>query len=437
MSVNRGLEVFLKQLDEERLVERISKPVSVDYEAAYWLKAYDGAKAVLMEKPIGYSIPVVGNVLASRRFLYKALKVGNDFEAFSKLLKAMSEPRKVEIEGNPGCFKSMKSIDNLPVLRSYQGEAGRYFTASILIAREPGGEACNASIHRMLILDNRHLAVRLVPRHLYSMYVEAKKRGEHLPVAAVIGASPEFYVAAAASPPYGVFELEVANALAEGKIKAFDAGNGLPVPLDSEIVILGKLRTDIEAPEGPFVDVLGTLDTARKQPVFEVDEVLIGENALYYAILQGGHEHALLMGFPREAAIWDSVRKVVPKVNSVRLLESGGGWLIAVISITKNADGDAKNALLAAFAAHPSLKIAVAVDEDLDVDNPSDLLWALATRMQPDEDLIILKGCRGSSLDPSADQSTLTTSKLGIDATIPMAKRKELFYRARIPWPPS
>ncbi|MEM1509095.1 MAG: UbiD family decarboxylase [Thermofilaceae archaeon] len=434
MNMQCGLRDFLEQLNEEKLLERISKPVSVDYEAAYWLKTYDGMKAVLMEKPIGYSIPIVGNILCSRHFLYKALKVENDSEAFSKLLKAINEPKEVKIEGNPGCFKSLKGIDCLPVLRSYQGEAGRYLTASILIAREPGGEVCNASIHRMLVLDNKHLAVRLVPRHLYMMYMEAKKRGEHLPAAAVIGTSPEFYIAAAASPPYGVFELEVANTLAEGKIKAFDAGNGLPVPLDSEIVLLGRLRTDIETPEGPFVDILGTLDTVRNQPVLEVDEVLIREGVSYYTILQGGREHILLMGFPREAAIWDSIRKVVPRVKSVRLLESGGGWLIAVISITKNADGDAKNALLAAFAAHPSLKIAVTVDEDLDIDNPSDLLWALATRMQPDEDLIILKGCRGSSLDPSADQSTLTTSKLGIDATIPLTKQRELFHRAKIPW---
>ena len=414
------------------MLHRVSNEVSTDYECAYLLKLFDGKKAVLFENPKGYSFPVVGNVITNRGVLYKILGAASDEQAFTKLLHATNNPTPLRVVGYPGGYSEYEKLDQLPVLRSYEGEAGPYITSAIIIAREPGGEALNASIHRMLVLDSRHLAVRIVPRHLYTMLEKAKKTGESLPVAVVVGAPPEAYIAAASSPPYGIFELEVANTLANGGLEAIEIG-GLPVPAESEIVVLGKIRTDLYAPEGPFVDVLGTLDAVRQQPVLEVERVLIREDAVYYAILQGGCEHKLLMGFYREALIWDSVRRVVPRVKAVRLLEAGGSWLAAAFSIAKSTDGDARNAIIAAFAAHPSLKVAIAVDEDVNVDDPNELLWAIVTRAQPHEDFIILKGFRGSSLDPSADPLTLETSKLGIDATIPLARDRRAFLRASIP----
>ena len=433
MSAVRRLRQFAEELEGKGLLERVSKPVSTEYECARVLKEYDGKRVVLFERPVGYEIPIVGNILTRRDVLYSVLGASSDAEAFSKLLHAMSNPQPLKIEGLPTGFRHLDGIEALPVLKSFAGEAGRYITSAVVIAREPGGEALNASIHRMLVLDRKHLAVRIVPRHLYAMYAKARREGVDLPVAVVIGAPPEVYVAAAASPPYGVFELEVANALAGGTLAAFEVDNGLPVPVSSEVVLVGRIRRDLEALEGPFVDITGTLDEVRAQPVLEVERVLVREDAYYYAILQSGREHMLLMGFPREAAIWDSVRRVVPRVKAVRLIPGGCGWLIAVLSMSKDVDGDAKNAILAAFAAHPSLKIAIAVDEDIDVDDPNDLLWALATRMQPHEDLMILTGLRGSSLDPSADQMTLSTSKLGIDATIPLSKDRGKFLKASIP----
>ncbi|MEM3193540.1 MAG: UbiD family decarboxylase, partial [Candidatus Bathyarchaeia archaeon] len=151
------------------------------------------------------------------------------------------------------------------------------------------------------------------------------------------------------------------------------------------------------------------------------------------ALLPGGPEHMLLMGLPREAAIYDAVSKVVPEVRAVNLTMGGCGWLHAVISIRKQSDGDAKNALLAAFAAHPSLKHAVIVDEDVDVFNMSDVEWAIATRFQASEDLMIIRNVRGSTLDPSADMETGLTTKVGLDATAPLTHPRDRFERARVP----
>jgi len=154
---------------------------------------------------------------------------------------------------------------------------------------------------------------------------------------------------------------------------------------------------------------------------------------MYQALLPSGAEHKLLMGLPHETMIWEAVSEVVPTVKAVNLSSGGCGWLHAVISIDKLVDGDAKNALAAAFSAHPSLKHAVVVDTDIDVYNPDMVEWAIATRFQASEDLLVIPQARGSTLDPSADQETGLTTKMGVDATRPLTKPKEKFELANIP----
>ena len=139
------------------------------------------------------------------------------------------------------------------------------------------------------------------------------------------------------------------------------------------------------------------------------------------------------MGLPRETKIWETIAKVVPIVKAVNLTKGGCGWLHAIISIEKQKDGDGKNALMKTFVAHPSLKHAVVVDTDINVFNPEEVEWAIATRFQADKDLIIISNARGSTLDPSANQETGLTTKLGVDATRPLSKPREKFERAEIP----
>lgn len=138
----------------------------------------------------------------------------------------------------------------------------------------------------------------------------------------------------------------------------------------------------------------------------DIVNVMHRKDYIYQALLPGGSEHRLLMGLPREAAVYEAVSNIVPRVKAVNLSSGGCGWLHAIISIDKQTDGDAKNALLAAFAGHPSLKHAVVVDSDIDVHNPEEVEWAIALRFQADEDLVVIPKARGSTLDPSADQES-------------------------------
>ncbi|RLI04227.1 UbiD family decarboxylase, partial [Candidatus Bathyarchaeota archaeon] len=270
---------------------------------------------------------------------------------------------------------------------------------------------------------------------LYTLYQTAKKEGKRsLDVAISVGVHPAVLLAAASPAPFDVNEFDVANALLKGELKLTKCENiDVNVPANSEIVFEGRILLDKEAPEGPFVDVTGTYDIVRLQPVVELVGVMRRKNHVYQALLPAGLEHKLFMGLARKVKIWETVRKVVPTVRSVKLTEGSGGWLHALISIRKETENDGKNVISAAFSAHPSLKHVFVVDEDIDVDNLIEVEWALATRFQGDEDLVILKNVKGSTLDPSANQETGLTTKVGFDLTRPLSKPPEKFKKAVIP----
>ena len=412
----------------------IEHEVSPIFEASLILKRNDGGPIVLFKRLKGYNMPTVGNVLGSRKRLLKCLGAHTYNEAYSKLIDAMEKPLKPIEEGSFGDFycKLEGGLNRLPVFKYYEKDAGRYITSSIVVAKFD--DIYNASVHRLLVLSENRAAIRIVPRHLYALYTKAKSRGLDLPVAVIIGCHPSILLAAASSPPFGVNELWVANRILDNRMRVVATPKyGILVPANAEIVIEGVIKVDEEVYEGPFADITGTYDAIRRQPVLRVDTIYVNSEAMYQAILPASIEHRLLMGFPKEAELWSSLRRVIPGLRGVRLTEGGCGWLHAVIALDKMTEGDAKTAIMAAFGAHPSLKHVVVVDSDVNIDDPRDVEWAIATRFQADKGLIVIREARGSSLDPSADPETLLTCKMGIDATKPLRGKVERFERARIP----
>ncbi|MEM1565767.1 MAG: UbiD family decarboxylase [Candidatus Bathyarchaeia archaeon] len=431
-----SLRSFLEQMEDKKEVLHIGDAVSTNFEIAYIMKSFDeNGPVLLFEKVENTETRVVANVCGTRKRICEALNASQE-QLYHKLLDALRSPRKPRIV-NDGPVKEVVEEPDLlkiPVLTHFERDAGPYITAAVVHAKSLDGSIENVSVHRMQVLDERHLAIRLVPRHLYRLWNMAKEAEADLDIAISIGVHPAVMLAAASSPPFGVCEFDVANALLNDqlrliKCKYVDAY----APADAELVLEGRISASKEVPEGPFVDITGTYDIKRKQPVVEVVNVMHRRDYIYQALLPSGAEHKLLMGLPFEAAIYEAVSKVVPKVYAVNLSVGGGGWLHAVISIEKQLDGDAKNALLAAFAAHPSLKHVVVVDSDINVYDLTEVEWAIATRFQASEDLLIIENVRGSTLDPSADQEAVLTSKMGMDATRPLSKPKEKFERAKIP----
>jgi UbiD family decarboxylase len=232
----------------------------------------------------------------------------------------------------------------------------------------------------------------------------------------VFGVHPAVEISAAFSYPR-LDELDFAASLLGG-LNTFQLENGIMVPADAEFVMEGRITKEM-TDEGPFIDLTATLDEVRKQPVVEIDKLYSRKNPMFRTILPGGNEHRMLMGVPQEPRMFAAISNTIPTVKNVVLTTGGCSWLHAVVQIKKKTEGDGKNAILAALAAHPSLKHVIVVDDDIDPSNPQEVEWAVATRFQPDKGLLVVSGAKGSSLDPSTNKTSMT-SKWGIDATKPV-----------------
>jgi UbiD family decarboxylase len=275
-----------------------------------------------------------------------------------------------------------------------------------------------------MLLDENKMVIRLVERHLYMYHQRAEKRGEALEVAVAIGVHPAILYAASYSPPLGYDELSLANALLDRKLELARCESvDLEVPRESEVVIEGRILPGERAKEGPFVDITGTYDMIREQPVIEVTRIAHRSDPYYHALLPGGKEHRVFMGMPVESKIYMELRKVVD-VKNVCLTDGGCNWLHGAVAIVKKREEDGRRAIHAALEAHPSMKHVIVVDEDIDVFDPAMVEFALATRFQASRDAIVFPGVKGSSLDPSADKNAITT-KLGLDATKPLNRIKD------------
>jgi len=374
-----------------------------------------------------------GNVWSTRDRIGAALGVSKD-EMMGKLLQAQTNPVDTRLVTDAAFLKnSSTDVDLLdsPVPKLFPKDAGRYVTAGVWVAEWKG--ARNLSFHRILLLDERRGACRIVPRHLRHMYNEAMKAGEELKVAVCVGLDPWNLIAGGTSVEYGVDESRIASALTTSCLKKpvdmVRIKNGLTVPADAEYVLEGRLTRETHA-EGPFVDAVKTYDRVRDEPVLVVERVYHRNDPIFHIIVGGSDEHFAFMGMPREPAIYSAVSRAVPHVKAVRLTEGGCAWLHGVVSIRKQNPGVATNAIRAAFSAHTSMKQVTIVDEDIDVFDDRDVEWAIATRFQADRGLVVLQGVRGSSIDPSGNDGI--TAKLGIDATRPPGGQPEMFDKATL-----
>lgn len=442
-SNNQDFRSFLSLLEAEQELVRAKKDVGAEYELAGVAAKLDGRQAVLFEKVRGSRLAVACNVCGTPRRFYlaiagkKAVQAGDVKKAIhariTEALGRLSEPAMAQ-GAAPFEKNSSKSLLDLPVVTHFEKDAGPFITSSIVFAKDQEKGNQNSSTHRLLRLDERHMAIRMVEgRHLHKCFTYARDHGEDLKVAITIGVHPAVSIAAAYQAAYGVDEMQIANTLLDGGLSLSKAGySQLNVPSHAEIVLEGRILKD-RTQEEWMVEMLRTYDFKRKQPVFELERIRFRDNAIYHDILPGYAEHRLLMGLPVEAKMYDYIKNVVPTTQAVHLTDGGSNWLAAVIQIKKRLEGEPKNALLAAFAAHPSLKMATVVDDDIDPADPVAVEYAVTTRCQADKGFIVIPNAKGSSLDPSSDQANLLTTKVGIDATATLLKAKERFEIARIP----
>ena len=406
---------FIEKMRKAGLVTEVKEDVSADMQAAKMAAPTD--KLLLFHSVGGHR--AVMNLTASRRAI--SLALGIDEKQMVKTLADAKFNGKVVEDGTLPMKKP--DLNKLPILHHFPKDAGRYITSGIVFSCYDGVE--NASIHRMQVLDDHRVAARLVEgRHTHVMAKKAIAKGEKLPIAVTIGTHPAVTFASCTRVPTGM-ELPYAAELMGGELKVKRCRNGVRVP-DAEIVLEGFITAELTE-EGPFVDITGTYDPVRMQHIIEFTGMYTKPDFIYHGILPGGDEHKVLMGCPYEPKIYKAVAGVT-EVRNVVLTKGGCGYLHAVIQIKKSTQGDAKNAIMAAFAAHTSLKHVVVVDEDINPEDPHDVEYAIATRVSGDRDVMVITGVRGSSLDPCQLEDG-TNVKIGVDATMVLGREAD-FSRA-------
>lgn len=412
------LREFLNELEKRDMLKRIKKRVGARFEASTLMKMLDG-QTLLFEDVDGNEIPVLANVCPTRKHVALGLGV-EEHEIIPRMIEAIANPREPEVVKGSDYREIPADLSKLPILTYYPFDGGPYIASGIAVCRDDE-LGVNASFHRAMIIDGERMVFRILERH-FDAYL---KRGIR-EFAFCVGNPVPVLLGSAISTDIGVSELAIANALSPTRCVELD---GHIVPL-AEMVMICEMTDEIHD-EGPFLDLTETADIVRKQRVARVKKIFMREGGVYHALLPGGLEHKVLMGMPREPTIYQEVGKVCD-VKDVYVTPGGCSWLHAVVGIRQRDPGDGRMALEAAFRGHRSVKHVYVVDEDIDIHDPHQVEWAMATRFQGKRDIIMLEE-KGSSLDPSSDMKTRMTTKLGFDLTIPPDLGGKDFRRPDLP----
>jgi 2,5-furandicarboxylate decarboxylase 1 len=426
----KDLRSFIAELESKHPEEvaRVSKPISPRYEITALLTQLEKAKRfplLFCEKVEGSEAPVVINAQSSRKLMALALECKQENLA-ARFTERQGKPlAPVEVSNAP-VHESVKLGDDIdltqvPLLTHYDVNAAPYITAGIVVAADPETGVRNTSYNRLMMAGQRELRIFMaVGRHLWTLHNKLERRGEALPIAIVVGVHPLFSLGAQAFTPSTDDEYAVIGGMMNEPLRVVQAKTvPILVPADAEMVIEGKILPDVRREEGPFGEFTGHAVSKDDRPVIDVTAITHRKNYLFQDVHAGYTEHKLMGAVPREAALIKAVRQTVPTVKNVCMPVSGNCRFHAYISILKRAPGQAKNAICAAFASDMLLKHVIIVDEDIDVFDEEQVLWAVSNRFQADRGLVVVPNAQGSELDPSAGPGGVN-AKMGLDATKPL-----------------
>lgn len=430
----------------------VARPgVDLQHQLAAIGKRMDASKAVLFPQPGGHAIPVVSGFMSRREWIAEAMGV-KESELLTTYRKAAENPlpwREVEAAAAPCQQVVHKEIDMrklLPIPTHSEHDSGPYITAGLVIARNPATGKQNVSIIRIQVNAKDRMAMLMLPRHLYAFYQASVKKGEPLPVAVVIGVDPLTLLSSQAIVPIDHDELEIAGALHGAPLPVVKClTSDVRVPADAEIVIEGRILLDEREMEGPFGEFPKYYSSAEKREVIHVDRVTHRKDPIFHTIVPAEMEHLLLGAIPREATLLSHIQRTHPNVLDVHLAVGGVCRYHLYVKLRKQHEGQPKNVIFAAFGAHYDVKHVVVVDEDVDVHDPLQVEWAVATRFQADRDLVVAAGAQGSILDPSTTKANGgsdtdvpsymqgMSAKMGLDATRPVTYEGHVFTKVKIP----
>ena len=427
-------------------VVHVREPLSTDYEVMALVLEYERRRRfpiLVLEQVRGHDMPIVCNVVASRRGLAFALGVPESQLAL-EYARRIKDTLKPVVVGDPPFRHQVLTGPNLdltrlPIPTYFPGDAGRYLTAGMLVARDPETGVETEGYHRFQLKGRDRMGVSLHSRRrMFEYQRRAEARGRALPCAIALGLHPLVSMGSLAYPAADVGKFEVVSGLFGAPLEIADCTTiDLQVPAAAEIVIEGEILPGVREPEGPFGEFTGYFSRRSTEHVFVAKAVAMRERPWFQSIGSGrAGDHITTLGLVREAEIYNALGRVIPNVTAVHVPLSGTSSFTAYVAIKQGRPGEAKHVIPIVLGVDHYLKLVIVVDDDVDVFDESDVLWAVATRMQADRDLVTIAGSLGALLDPSADDRGVT-AKLGIDATRPFGEPfadKLVMDPARMAW---
>lgn len=416
--------------------------------------------AMLFKRVKNFNVQVVTGVLASRERTARLLNTSVDRLPFT-LLEALNHP--ISPETIPQEQASCQEVVHrapfdlrtlIPAPTNTSLDAGPYFNLGLLRAEDPETGEADVTIHRLCVQGPDLLSVYFVPgRHIDQFRIKAEKMGKPLPVSISMGLDPAVYLAACFEPPttpLGFDELTIAGGLRKRAVELVDcvsvAAKGIAhaeIVIEGEILPERRIREDLNTDTGyampEFPGYLGK--SQEKLPVIRVTAVTHRHNPILQTIIGPGEEHTNLAGIPTEASILRLVENSMPgRLLNVYAHSAGGGKYLAVLQFKKSSirdEGRQRQAALTAFAAFSELKHVILVDEDVNIYDSNDVLWAMTTRYQGDVSTVFIPGVRCHPLDPSQSPEFSpsipvdgVSCKTIFDCTVPY-HLKEKFERAK------
>jgi UbiD family decarboxylase len=427
-------------------VVRVTEPVTTDHDVMALVLEYERRRRfpiLLLERVQGSDIPIVCNVVASRRALAFALGVPEAGLAL-EYARRIKDPIKPVVVADPPFRRHVvtgRDLDlaRLPIPTYFPGDAGRYLTAGLLVARDPETGVETEGYHRFQVKGRDRMGVSLHSRRrMFEYQRRAEALKQPLPCAIVLGVHPLVSMGSLAYPPPDVGKFEIVGGLFGAPLEVAPCATmNLEVPAAAEIVIEGEILPGVREPEGPFGEFTGYFSRRSTEHVFVASAIAMRERPWFQSIGSGrAGDHITTLGLVREAEIHNAVSRVIPNVTGVHVPLSGTSSFTAYVAIKQSRPGEAKHVIPIVLGVDHYLKLVIVVDDDIDVFDEADVLWAVATRMQADRDLVTIAGSLGAMLDPSADDRGIT-AKLGIDATRPFGEpfaAKLVMDPARMAW---
>jgi 2,5-furandicarboxylate decarboxylase 1 len=428
----RDLREFLDRLERESELVHVSRAVDTRFEIAAGIRHVSdtGGPALFFDNVRDHDMPVVGGVFASRGKALLALDVETPEEGNRRFVHGLEHPLEPALIDHGECQEVVETGDDVDLFRLplpvySERDGGAYLTVALDISKDPVDRSVNASIYRMMRVDRNRLAVMSHAfQGLGTHMARAEARGEPLDVAIANGCDPVLLYASQAKVAQGFNELTIAGGIRGEPVPVVKCATvDLEVPATSELVIEGRVLPGERVQEGPFGEFTGYYGPAEMNPVMEVTAITHRHSPIFLAGMTGipPTDNHVLKSFAYESNLFEDLRRDFPEIVAVSFPEWGGVQFAAIISIRQRYKGQARHMILTTLGNAARPKLVVVVDDDIDVYDTEKVNWAIMTRSQPAEDIIIVPRVAGGPLDPSAPEKEVI-SVWGIDATRPLGR---------------